>query len=73
MRIENNCLIIDEPLGDDKIEELVVALKQDEIEMIELQSDDISSGILQVLWCSKKKVEVEGFLSKFFDNVKVID
>jgi len=72
MKIENNVLIIDEALNDEKIEELMVALNQDEIDTIKIENDELSSGIVQVLWCSQKKIDVESeFLSKFFENVKV--
>ena len=71
MKIDNNILIIDEVLNDEQIEELIVAINQDEIDTIKVENDELSSGIVQSLWCSGKKVDVESeFLSKFFDNVK---
>ena len=71
MKIENNILIIDEALNDEQIEELIVAINQDEIDTIKIINDELSSGIVQALWCSGKKVDVDSdFLSKFFDNVK---
>jgi len=71
MKIDNNILIIDEALNDEQIEELIVAINQDEIDTIKVENDELSSGIVQALWCSGKKVDIESeFLSKFFDNVK---
>ena len=73
MKIENNNLIIDEPLSDENVEELIIALKQREIQIVKIDNDEVSSGIVQALWCSGKKIETESlFLSKFFENVKVV-
>jgi hypothetical protein len=73
MKIENNNLIIDEPLSDENVEELIIALKQKEIQIVKIDNDEVSSGIVQALWCSGKKIETESlFLSKFFENVKVV-
>ena len=73
MKIENNNLIIDEPLSDENVEELIIALKQKEIQIVKINNDEVSSGIVQALWCSGKKIETESlFLSKFFENVKVV-
>ena len=74
MKIDNNVLIIDEALNDENIEELILAVNQDEIDTVNVLNDELSSGILQVLWCSGKIIDVESeFLSKFFDNVKGIN
>ena len=49
----------------------MASLSQEGIEKVEVQNPDISAGIIQALWCSGKKIDVEDeFLSKFFDNVK---
>jgi len=73
MKIENNNLIIDETLSDENVEELIIALKQKEIQIVKIDNDEVSSGIVQALWCSGKKIETESlFLSKFFENVKVV-
>ncbi len=71
MKLENNILIIDENLTDEHIDEFMVSLNQEGIERVEIQNPDISAGIIQALWCSGKKIDVDDeFLSKFFDNVK---
>jgi predicted transcriptional regulator len=73
MRIENNVLIIDDILEDDDVAEFYEATKQDEIEVIRVEAENISAGAVQILWNLKdnKKIEIEGeFLKKFFENVK---
>ena len=73
MRIDNNILIIDEVLEDENIQEFYEATKQDEIEIIRVEAENISAGAVQILWNLKerKKIEIESeFLSKFFENVK---
>ena len=73
MRIDNNILIIDEVLEDENIQEFYEATKQDEIEIIRVEAENISAGAVQILWNLKerKKIVIESeFLSKFFENVK---
>ena len=71
MRLENGVLIVDGSLTDENIDEFMASLSQEGIERVEVQNPDISAGIIQALWCSGKKIDVEDeFLSKFFDNVK---
>ena len=74
MKIEENVLIIDESLNDDDIENFLVAISQDEIEKIVIKNDDLSAGIIQILWCESQKKFIEcesSYLKKFFENVKV--
>jgi len=74
MKIENDTLVIDESLMDEQIEEFLVAINQEEIQKISIQTEDVSASIIQAIWCSKKNVEVDSeFLSKFFENVKVVE
>ena len=73
MKIENNILIIDENISDENIEEFITYLNQEGIEKVQLKTEEISSGIIQALWCSKKKIETNSeFLNHFFENVKVV-
>jgi hypothetical protein len=74
MKIENDTLIIDEPLDDDALEETKIAINQEGIKAIKVQNDNISSSIVQLLWCvsEDKKIEIQsGFLDNFFTNVKI--
>jgi hypothetical protein len=73
MKIEGDKLFIDEALTDENVEEFLLALSQDDIKKVIIKNEDLSSGIIQVIWCSGKEVEVSGFLSKFFENVEVVD
>jgi ABC-type xylose transport system substrate-binding protein len=73
MKIEGDKLFIDEALTDENVEEFLLALSQDDIKKVIIKNDDLSSGIIQAIWCSGKEVEVSGFLSKFFENVEVVD
>ena len=74
MKIENDTLIIDEPLDDDALEETKIAISQDGIKTISVENDDISTSIVQLLWCvsEDKKIEIQSeFLDNFFTNVKI--
>jgi len=71
MRIEENILIVDEPILEDKIEEFEASVNQAQIEKIVIEEDDLHASAIQILWCLDKEVEVESeFLKKFFENVK---
>ena len=70
MKIENEKLIIDEPMRDEQIEEFLTTLSQDQIQKIVIENDDIASSIVQAIWCAKKQTEVKStFLQPFFENV----
>ena len=74
MRIEDNVLIVDEEILEDKLDEFEVTINQPQIEKIVIQTDDIDARGIQLLWCLDKEVEVESeFLAKFFENVKVVN
>ena len=74
MRIEENILVVDEPILEDKIDEFEVSVKQPQIEKIIIENDDVHSSALQILWCLDKNIEIKSdFLEKFFENVKVVD
>ena len=70
MHIENEKLVIDEPLRDEQIEEFVTTLSQDQIQKVVIENEDIASSIVQAIWCSRKETEVKSaFLEHFFENV----
>jgi len=74
MRIEENVLIVDEPILEDKVDEFEVSVNQPQIEKIVIENDDLHASAMQILWCLDKKIEVNSdFLEKFFENVKVMD
>jgi len=72
MSIEEEKLIIDSAMSDEDIEEFLVTISQEQIKKVIIKNDDISSSIIQAIWCSKKDVEVESeFLKPFFENIVV--
>lgn len=74
MKIENEVLIIDDVLRDEDVEEFSTALSQEQIKKVVIENDDISSSIVQALWCKSKEKEIEvesEFLKLFFENVMV--
>jgi len=72
MRIEEERLVIDEPLRDDAIEEFMTVLSQDQIEKVVIEHDDIAASIVQAIWCSQKETDVKSdFLKPFFEHVVV--
>ena len=55
MRIDNNILIIDDILEDENVTEFYEATKQDEIEIIRVEAENISAGAVQILWNLKER------------------
>jgi len=75
MTIEENRLIIAEETTDEALDELIQNINKDEIEVIQIDTDNISSLCLQQLFCiaKDKKVEVNNpFMAKFFENINYI-
>jgi hypothetical protein len=75
MKIEENTLIIDQPLDDDALEEISATVDQEKIKIIKVENDNLSSSIIQLLWCASKdkKIEIQSeFLNNFFTNVKSV-
>ena len=73
MKIEENTLIIDQPLDDDALEEISATVDQEKIKIIKVENDNLSSSIIQLLWCASndKKIEIlSSFLDNFFTNVQ---
>lgn len=71
MKIEEDTLILDEPVSEYMIEEFYTTIEQPQISKIIVENDDLHAGIIQILWCIDKEVEVKSdFLKPFFENVK---
>jgi len=73
MRIEENKLIIDTALSEAEADELLITIKQNQIDEVLVQSDDLHASIIQILWCVKNEKEIKievDFLKPFFENVK---
>ena len=74
MKVEDKELIIDSATSDEDIQSLQDILSQNEIDKIVIENEDISAGIIQVLWCSKKEIATKSlFLKKIFENVEAIE
>lgn len=71
MKVENEKLIIDEPLENEQLEELLDNLNNEKIESITIENPQLDSSIIQAIMCSKvKNIECsDDFLKKVFDNV----
>ena len=75
MKIEDNVLILDDEVNDSMLQEFISLANKDSLESIIIDSDNISSLVLQQLFCLKdiKKVVCnEPFLEKFFDNIQLV-
>jgi len=75
MIIKENRLIIAEEITDESLDKLIQNINNDEIEVIQIDTDNISSLCLQQLFCiaKDKKVEVNNsFIAKFFENINYI-
>ena len=72
MRIEDKTLYIEEPLYDDNIEEAIATFSQDNIQNIEVLTNDLGAGIVQELLVQKRQKDVivhDDVLKKIFENV----
>ena len=75
MTIQENRLIIDSELTDDALDELIDNINKSEIEVIQIDTDNITSLCLQQLFCiaKYKKMEINNsFIAKFFENINYI-
>ena len=72
MHIEENRLIIADEVVDDDIEELKEHINNESVEIIQIDTDNISSLCLQQLFCVAKDKTMDinnSFLEKFFENI----
>jgi len=72
VRIEDKTLYIEEPLYDDNIEEAIATFSQDNIQNIEVLTNDLGAGIVQELLVQKRQKDVivhDDVLKKIFENV----
>jgi len=72
MVIEKNKLIINNEITDDMIEELIEAIHNKNVEIIEINTQNISSLALQQLFCiqkSKAMITHNSSIEKFFENI----
>jgi len=70
MRIDENKLIIEDELTDDMIDSFLE--NADKVEIIQIETDAISSLVFQQILCLHNKKEIicnNSFLSKFFENI----
>ena len=73
MKIEDNTLVLDTDLDDDMMDEFLSLVNDEKVESITIETDNISSLVMQQLFCikdNKKIVCNDPFLAKFFDDVR---
>ncbi len=76
MKIEDKKLIIDQPIENERLEEFMNLLKQNDTESIIIQNPQLDSSIIQAIMCFAKDKAIEcsdTFLSKVFDNTIYIE
>ncbi len=69
MQIEENTLVVNEPISDEMCEEFIALCQQAEIETIHLSTEQVSSSIMQALFCmrdEKKVVFDDPFLERVY-------
>ena len=74
MRIEENKLILEDEINDDMLEELISLLQTQNLETIQIDTNNISSLALQQLFCISKDIKVivsDPFIAKFFENIEI--
>jgi len=70
MQIENKVLILENEVNDEMLEEFITLAKSDDVESIVIKTDNISSLVMQQLFCIRELKNViceDPFLAKFFD------
>ena len=73
MKIEKNILILKDEINDEMLDELISLLQTDDLETIQIDTNNISSLALQQLFCKSKNIKVitnDPFIAKFFDNIE---
>ncbi len=73
MQIEESTLVVNEPVNDEMCEEFIALCKQEEIETIHISTEQLSSSIMQALFCMKDKKRVffdDLFLAKIYKRVR---
>ena len=75
MRVEDGVLILDSEVSDEMLDEFLDLSNQDDVKSILIETDNISSLVIQQLFCIRESKEVicdDEFLGKFFDDVKLV-
>ena len=75
MRIEENILILDQEISDDMVDQLIENINNEEVESIQIDTDNISSLAIQQLLCvakEKKMIINNSFIEKFFENINYL-
>jgi hypothetical protein len=73
MKIEENILILEGEITDEMLDEFIKLSKTKDLESIVIDTDNISSLILQQLFCISKDMKIicnDSFIGKFFDNIQ---
>ena len=72
MKIENNTLIINEEISDEKIEEFSTLISEDGLSKIHIKNPNLGASIIQALLIKQKEIEVkvdDKILTKVFENI----
>ena len=75
MRIEEETLIIDEPVGDEEIESFLATLQQEGIARVAVRTPDLGASIVQALLIHHRRKPVacdDPVLAKIFENVRYL-
>ena len=75
MKVEDGVLILDSEVNDEMMDEFLNLSNSDDVKSVLIETDNISSLVIQQLFCLKETKEVvcnDEFLAKFFDDVKLV-
>jgi hypothetical protein len=67
-----NKLILDQEINDEMLFDFMTMLHSDEVEVIQVDTNNISSLALQQLFCAEKTKEIvcnNSFIEKLFSNI----
>jgi diketogulonate reductase-like aldo/keto reductase len=73
MKIEENKLILEDEINDEMLDELISLLQTQNLETVQIDTNNISSLALQQLFCISKDIKVvvnDPFTAKFFENIE---
>ncbi len=72
MKIEGDTLYIDEEMADEKVDELIASISQEDIKNVEVNCNNLGASMVQVLLIKKRDKNIvikDPILNKIFENV----
>ena len=72
MKIEGDTLYIDEEITDERVDEFIASISQEDIKSVEVNCNNLGASIIQVLLIKKRDKDIvikDPILNKIFENI----